>query len=107
MIALLPELEDLETAEAFLDHFAVDYDRARLQPLRVPMLRRFHRYLAAAAPGEGIAAQRTAIRACLVRAYQDVVEGAAVAASPAAAVASQGERTFIPLAALVPISDSR
>jgi hypothetical protein len=107
MIPNLPELKGLETAEAFLDHFAVAYDRDRLKPLRVPLLRRFHRYLAATLPAaEEADAERARVRDCLMRAYRDVVEGAE-AAPRAAVVVSQGSRTFIPLAALAPIADRR
>lgn len=66
---LARELEALESAEEFLDHFGVRYDAAHLQRCRLHVLQRFHDYLRAA-PGEPDFATCAGL---LARAYQDFV----------------------------------
>lgn len=39
------ELEELSSAEDFLDHFAISYDRSVVQVNRLHILQRFHDYL--------------------------------------------------------------
>ena len=74
-IALLEELAELETAEEFLDYFAIDYEPAVVQVNRLHILQRFHDYLRVA--GEDILEDEADIREqyadCLGRAYRDFV----------------------------------
>jgi nitrogenase-stabilizing/protective protein len=74
MIPLPAELVHLETAEEFLDHFAIPYDAERVRVARLHILQRFHDYLATSEPesddGRAVTAQ---IRGLLARAYDDFV----------------------------------
>ena len=45
MINFEDELEDLESAEDFLDYFALDYDESIVHVNRLHILQRFHDYL--------------------------------------------------------------
>jgi nitrogenase-stabilizing/protective protein len=74
------ELENLESAEDFLEYFALDYDPAVVQVNRLHILQRFHNYLA---QGEGALpeeddARREVYRQLLARAYLDFVESDAL-----------------------------
>lgn len=74
------ELENLESAEDFLEFFALDYDPAVVQVNRLHILQRFHNYLAqgeAALPEEDDA-RREVYRQLLARAYLDFVESDAL-----------------------------
>jgi len=69
---LLEDLDDLESAEDFLDYFGVPFDAAIVHVNRLHILQRFHDYLAKAgaapADAEELRAHYTAL---LTRAYQD------------------------------------
>lgn len=65
----MTDLEELESAEDFLDHFGVPYAREVVQVNRLHILQRFHDYLAA----RGEAPDREAYRDCLTQAYADFV----------------------------------
>ena len=94
----LPELAALETAEDFLDHFGIVYDKATIGPLRVPVLRLFKKHLATAIlPAEGDERRRV-VRACLDRAYRE----AAAPERPRSPTRAEDGRsaTFVPLAAV-------
>lgn len=74
-LSLAEAMEDLVSAEDFLDYFAVPYDPAVVHVNRLHILQRFHDYLARQAPNlppeEG--QQRGIYRLWLERAYQDFV----------------------------------
>ena len=74
-LTLAEAIEDLVSAEDFLDYFEVPYDPAVVQVNRLHILQRFHDYLARQAPNlppeEG--AQRGIYRLWLERAYLDFV----------------------------------
>lgn len=72
MISLPSELQHLETAEDFLDHFGVAYDTAVVNRLRLHILQRFHDYLAKAEEEPADDAARDALfHDYLARAYDD------------------------------------
>lgn len=74
MITLPPELQELETAEDFLDHFEVPYDIAVINRTRLHVLQRFHDYLAKAEEEPADDAARDALlRDYLLRAYDDFI----------------------------------
>lgn len=74
MIPLPAALAHLETAEEFLDHFAIPYDGERVRVARLHILQRFHDYLATTAPdSDDAAAVSSQIRGLLARAYDDFV----------------------------------
>lgn len=71
-IALPEDLRDLETAEEFLEHFAIPYDPQVVRVSRLHILQRFHDYLAQADDvDEG--ERSAAIKALMLRAYEDFV----------------------------------
>ncbi|NJD24180.1 MAG: nitrogen fixation protein NifW [Betaproteobacteria bacterium] len=74
-LTLAEELEDLVSAEDFLEFFAVPYDPAIVQVNRLHILQRFHDYLGKQAPNlpPDEAQQRAIYRLWLERAYQDFV----------------------------------
>lgn len=72
MISLPSELQSLETAEDFLDHFKIDYDTAVVNRLRLHILQRFHDYLIKAEEEPADDAARDALlHDYLLRAYED------------------------------------
>ncbi len=68
------DLEDLISAEDFLDYFGVAYEPAVVQVNRLHILQRFHDYLAGTgAPLGSDAERRASYRESLGRAYADFV----------------------------------
>lgn len=75
---LTEELAELESAEDFLNYFAIEFDPAVVQVNRLHILQRFHDYLLKA-EGTPPADDSAALYAgCLRRAYQDFVESDAL-----------------------------
>lgn len=75
MISLPSELQDLETAEDFLDHFQVPYDTAVINRMRLHVLQRFHDYLDKAEEEPADDAERDALlKSYLSRAYDDFLK---------------------------------
>lgn len=74
-LTLVEALDDLVSAEDFLDYFAVPYDASVVQVNRLHILQRFHDYLAKQVPvlPPEESAQRAIYRQWLERAYQDFV----------------------------------
>ncbi len=70
------EMEELESAEDFLQYFELDYEPSVVHVNRLHILQRFHDYLqkAAADMPENEPAKRTVYSKLLQRAYQDFVE---------------------------------
>ena len=68
-------LNELSSAEEFLDYFGIPYDAAVVQVNRLHILQRFHDYIERepAADGDGEAQRRAHYRERLERAYQDFV----------------------------------
>jgi nitrogenase-stabilizing/protective protein len=77
---LQDELEELESAEDFLDYFQLPYDPSVVQVNRLHILQRFHDYLAdsAALMPEDEESRRAVYRKLLQRAYRDFVESDAL-----------------------------
>jgi nitrogenase-stabilizing/protective protein len=78
-LSLDEAMEDLESAEDFLDFFGIAFDPKVVQVNRLHILQRFHDYLgrAGALPGDE-AARRVACAALLARAYEDFVHSDAL-----------------------------
>ncbi|HLF96438.1 MAG TPA: nitrogenase-stabilizing/protective protein NifW [Methylococcaceae bacterium] len=79
-MSLRDDLEELESAEDFLDYFQVPYDPAVVHVNRLHILQRFHNYLADSKEllPEEDGAMRAVYRKLLERAYQDFVESSAI-----------------------------
>ncbi len=71
-IALPEDLGDLETAEEFLEHFAIPYDPQVVRVARLHILQRFHDYLAQADDTDD-GGRAAGIKALMLRAYEDFV----------------------------------
>lgn len=70
----LEELEDLESAEDFLNYFDVEYNQSVVHVNRLHILQRFHDYMVKTPASGDEAAQRATYRAALQRAYEDFVD---------------------------------
>ena len=70
------EMEELESAEDFLQYFKLDYEPSVVHVNRLHILQRFHNYLqkAAADMPENEPAKKAVYSKLLQRAYQDFVE---------------------------------
>ena len=98
------ELEDLESAEDFLQYFAVAYEQSIVHVNRLHILQRFHDYLLQASDSmpDDETQKRAVYKKLLERAYQDFVESDA-----------QTEKVFKvfnmgigePVTAFVPLTD--
>lgn len=75
-LSLLEALDELSSAEDFLDYFSVPYTPSVVQVNRLHILQRFHDYMAKQAPNlpPDEEQQRGIYRLWLQRAYQDFVE---------------------------------
>ena len=70
-------MEELVSAEDFLDYFGIEYDVAVVQVNRLHILQRFHNYLAKATLSEDETARRV-VYTTLQQAYQDFVKSDAL-----------------------------
>lgn len=70
------DLEELESAEDFLQYFALEYDQTTVHVNRLHILQRFHDYLdkGAAHMPEDEEARKQVYTQLLARAYHDFVE---------------------------------
>jgi len=91
-------LEDLASAEDFLDYFAIDYDPAVVHVNRLHILQRFHDYLARQEAGK--VPDAGAYRGWLLRAYQDFVTSDARAEKVFAVFRRAEGSAFVPLDSL-------
>jgi len=74
------EMNELESAEDFLDYFGIDYDPSVVHVNRLHILQRFHNYLAGVEemmPSD-TAKRRVLYAELLAAAYQDFVESDAL-----------------------------
>lgn len=99
---LLEDIDDLESAEDFLDYFGVPFDAAVVHVNRLHILQRFHDYLAQAgaapADADGL---RAHYRALLTRAYHDFTVSDALTEKVFKVFHMHAAHTaFVPLASL-------
>lgn len=71
-------MEELVSAEDFLDYFGIEYDASVVHVNRLHILQRFHNYLAKAAITQEEAAKRVVYATLLQQAYQDFVKSDAL-----------------------------
>ncbi|MBK1726498.1 nitrogenase-stabilizing/protective protein NifW [Halorhodospira neutriphila] len=67
------ELEELDSAEAFMEWFGVDYDPHTVSVYRLHILKRFHDYIQAEAPPQEPEAALARAAALLRQAHDDFV----------------------------------
>ena len=78
LLAFEEALDELESAEDFLNYFEVAFEDAVVRVNRLHILQRFHDYLAAAEPLPGaVPGRRRQYRELLQRAYDDFVASTA------------------------------
>lgn len=75
-MSFIETIEELESAEDFLQYFELDYEPSVVHVNRLHILQRFHDYLAQAADQmpEDEEALRAVYKQLLLRAYNDFVE---------------------------------
>ncbi|MDH2917549.1 MAG: nitrogenase-stabilizing/protective protein NifW [Gallionella sp.] len=71
-------MDDLVSAEDFLDYFGVEYDASVVHVNRLHILQRFHNYLSQTALPETEEARRAVYVTALEQAYQDFVKSDAL-----------------------------
>lgn len=69
----LDDMQDLVSAEDFLEYFEVPYDETVVKVNRLHILQRFHNYLKAAEMPEDEAGQKALYMNALAQAYNDFV----------------------------------
>ena len=72
-LTLEEAMEDLVSAEDFLNYFDIEFDPAVVHVNRLHILQRYHDYLSQEALPEDEAAQREIYTRLLTKAYQDFV----------------------------------
>ena len=75
-MSFVNDLEDLESAEDFLQYFELEYDQATVHVNRLHILQRFHDYLDKGADRmpDDEDSRRQVYKNLLARAYQDFVD---------------------------------
>jgi nitrogenase-stabilizing/protective protein len=75
-MSFLDDLEELESAEDFLQYFKLDYEQSVVHVNRLHILQRYHDYInkASNAMPEDLDSQEPIYRELLNRAYQDFVQ---------------------------------
>ena len=71
-------MEELVSAEDFLNYFGIEYEPAVVQVNRLHILQRFHNYIAKANLSEDESARRVVYVTLLQQAYQDFVKSDAL-----------------------------
>ena len=80
MSALIDDMKRLESAEDFLNYFAIPYDAAVVNINRLHILKRFYQYLASEGGIEGLspASAFSTCREFLARAYMDFLNSSGI-----------------------------
>lgn len=97
------DLDELSSAEDFLEYFGIAFDAAVVHVNRLHILQRFHDYIAALAPAPQDDGERRSVYADLLqRAYDDFVNSDAITEK-----VFKVFRMHEPQQAFVPLSDLR
>ncbi len=96
---LIDDLDELVSAEDFLEYFEIEYDPAVVHVNRLHILQRYHDYIAAEAPlPEDEDALRDVYSRLLVKAYEDFVNSDALTEKVFRVFHMHGpQENFIPL----------
>lgn len=96
------DLDELQSAEDFLEYFSIDYDQNVVHVNRLHILQRFHNYIAEVeALPEDDAALRTMYKDLLQSAYEDFVKSDALTEKVFKVFhMHEPQQTFVPLADL-------
>jgi nitrogenase-stabilizing/protective protein len=93
------DLEDLASAEDFLNYFDIPYDQGIVHVNRLHILQRFHDYLAKQEAGK--APDYDAYRKWLLMAYEDFVKSDALTERVFSVLQKAGGTSFMPLGDLL------
>jgi nitrogenase-stabilizing/protective protein len=93
------DLEDLASAEDFLNYFEIPYDQSIVHVNRLHILQRFHDYLAKQEAGK--APDYDAYRKWLLMAYEDFVKSDALTERVFSVLQKAGGTSFMPLGDLL------
>ncbi len=100
-LTLVEEMEELSSAEDFLDFFEVEYEAKVVFVNRLHIMQRFHDYLEKAGdslPSDDEPAMRETYKQLLTQAYQDFVNSDAVTEKVFKVFHMHGpQTTFVPL----------
>lgn len=96
---LLDDLDELVSAEDFLEYFEIEYDPAVVHVNRLHILQRYHDYIAAESPlPEDEDALRDVYSSLLVKAYEDFLNSDALTEKVFRVFHMHGpQENFIPL----------
>jgi nitrogenase-stabilizing/protective protein len=89
------DLEDLESAEDFLNYFDIPYDASVVHVNRLHILQRFHDYLAKQEPGK--APNPDAYRKWLTQAYEDFTKSDALTERVFSVLQKANGSSFMPV----------
>lgn len=95
----LDGIDELESAEAFLDYFGVAYDPAQVRISRLHIMHRFHQALSVACAPNDVPGRQALAARLLAEAYQ-AFAGIPVREQSSLRVYQRLEPQFVPLSAL-------
>lgn len=93
-------LEELATAEEFLDYFGIPYERSVVEVNRLHILQRYHDYLVHNAAPDDEAARGRHYRDFLARAYTDFVRSDALTEKVFSVLRKASGTAFVPLSSI-------
>ncbi|NOZ37512.1 MAG: nitrogen fixation protein NifW [Gammaproteobacteria bacterium] len=95
------DMEELESAEDFLEYFSIEYEMSVLQVNRLHILQRFHDYLSAGSLPAEETQRRELYRELLLSAYNDFVKSNALTEKVFNVFKAQKTQAFVPLSSLL------
>ncbi len=100
-MTFIDDLEELSSAEDFLEYFDIDFDKSVVQVNRLHIMQRFHDYLKDLPDAdsiEDIEGYKVAYKELLVKAYEDFVNSDALTEKVFRVFHMKGpQTTFVPL----------
>ncbi len=94
------DMEELESAEDFLEYFDIEHDSAVVQVNRLHILQRFHDYLSAGGLPAEEDPRRELYRELLQSAYEDFVKSNALTEKVFNVFKAQKNQIFVPLSSV-------
>ncbi|MBN1006940.1 nitrogenase-stabilizing/protective protein NifW [Amphritea pacifica] len=100
-MTFMDDLEELSSAEDFLEYFAIEFDRSVVQVNRLHIMQRFHDYLKDLPDADQVAdidGYKAAYKELLKQAYEDFVHSDALTEKVFRVFHMKGpQTTFVPL----------
>ncbi|HEB56109.1 MAG TPA: nitrogen fixation protein NifW [Gammaproteobacteria bacterium] len=95
------DMEELESAEDFLEYFGIEHEASVVQVNRLHILQRFHDYLSAGSLPTEESQRRELYRELLQSAYDDFVNSNAQTEKVFNVFKTEKTRAFVPLSSLL------